>query len=57
MADYITDTGRAGVLRSGLDGAQDSPPSGLPGFRDERSVSSAVAPIDAHVHTTPVRAT
>jgi len=57
MADYITDTGLAAVLRSGLNGAQDTPSSSLPGFRDERSVSSAVAPIDAHVHTTPVRAT
>jgi hypothetical protein len=57
MADYITDTGLAAVLRSGLDGAQDTPPSSLPGFRDERPVSPAVAPIDAQVHTTPVRAT
>jgi hypothetical protein len=57
MADYITDTGLAAVLRSGLDGAQDTPPSSLPGFRDERPVSPAVAPIDAQVHTTSVRAT
>jgi len=57
MADYITDTGLAAVLRSGLDGAQDTPPSSLPGLRDERPVSPAVAPIDAQVHTTPVRAT
>jgi len=57
MPDYITDTGRAAVLRSGLDGAQDSIPSSLPGFCDQRPVSPAVAPIDAQVHTTPVRAT
>jgi len=57
MADYITDTGLAAVLRSGHDGAQDTPPSSLPGFRDERPVSPAVAPIDAQVHTTPLRAT
>jgi len=57
MADYITDTGLAAVPRSGLDGAQDTPPSGLPGFHDERPVSPAVAPIDAQVHLTPVRAT
>jgi len=57
MADYITDTGLAAVLRSGLDCAQDTPPSSLPGFRDERPPSPAVAPIDAQVHTTSVRAT
>ena len=57
MSDYITDTGLAAVVRSGLDGAQVPPPSSLPGFRDERPVSPAVAPIDAQVHTTPVRAT
>ena len=57
MGDYITDTGLAAVLHSGLDGAQDTHSSSLPGFRDERRVSTAVAPIDAQVHTTPVRAT
>jgi len=57
MADYITDTGLAAVLRSGLNGAKDTPPSSLCGFRDERPVSSGVAPIDAQVHTTLVRAT
>jgi len=57
MADYITDTGLAAVPRSGLDGAQYAPPSSLPGFQDERPVSPAVAPIDAQVHTTPVRVT
>jgi len=57
MADYITDTGLAAVLRSGIDGAQDTPPSSLPGFRDERPVSPAVSPINAQVHTTRVRAT
>jgi len=57
MADYITDTGLAAVLRSGLDGAQDTPPSSLAGFRDERPVSPAIAPIEAQVNTTPVRAT
>ena len=57
MADHITGTGLAAVLRSGLDGAQDTPRSSLPGFRDERPVSPAVAPIDAGVHTAPVRVT
>jgi len=57
MADYIRDTGVAAVLRSGLAGAQDTPPSSLPGFCDERRVSPAAAPIDAQVHKTPVRAT
>jgi len=57
MADYIPDTGLAAVLRLGLDGAPDTPPSSLPGFGDERPVSPAVAPIDAQVHTTPVRPT
>jgi len=57
MAAYITDTGLAAVLRSGLDGAQDTPSSSLPGFRDEQLVSLAVALIDAQVHTTPVIAT
>jgi len=57
MADYITDRGLGAVLRSGVDGAQDTPPSSLPGFRHKRPVSPAVAPIDVQVHTTPVRAT
>jgi len=57
MADYMTDTGLAAVLRSGLDGAQDIPPSSLPGFGDKLPVSPTVAPIDAQGHTTPVRVT
>jgi len=57
MADYITDTGLAAVLRSGLDGAQGTPSSSLPAFHDEAPVSPAVALIDAQVYTTPVRAT
>jgi len=57
MTDYITDTGLTAVLHQGLDGTQDTPPSSLPGFRDERLVSPAVAPIDAQVHTTPVTLT
>jgi len=57
MADYITDTGLPAVLPSGLDGAQVTPPSSLPGFCDERPVSLAVAPIYAQVQTTPVSAT
>jgi len=57
MADYITNTGVAAVLRSGLDGAEDPPPSTLPGFRHEHLVSPAVAPIDAQFDTTPVRVT
>ena len=47
MADYITDTGLATVLHSGLDGALDTPPSSLTGFRDKRPASPAIAPIDA----------
>jgi len=54
MADYSTDTGLAAVLRSGLDSAQDTPPSRLFRFCDKRPVSPVVAPIDAQVHTTPV---
>ena len=57
MADYITETGLAALLHSGLDGGQDTPPSSLPGFCDERTFSPTVAPIEAQVHTTPVRAT
>jgi len=57
MADYITDTGLAPLLRSGLDGGQDTPPSCLPRFRDEPPVSPAVAPLDGQVHTTPVSLT
>ena len=57
MADYITDTGLAAVLRSGLDGAQHTPSFSQPGFRDERPVFPAVAPIDEQVHTTLLRAT
>jgi len=57
MADYITDTGLAAVLLLGLHGAQDTPPSWIPGFGDECRVSPAVAPIDSQVQTTPVRAT
>jgi len=57
MADYITDTGLAAVVCSGLDGDKDTRSSSLPGFREECPVSPAVAPLDAQVHTTPVRAT
>jgi len=57
MADYITDTWLEAVLRSGVDGAQDTLPSTLPGFHDERPISPAVAPIHAQVQTTPLRAT
>jgi len=38
MADYITDTGQAAVLRSGVDRAQDTPPCSLLGFRDKHPV-------------------
>ena len=47
----------AAVLRSEHDVAQASPPTGLPVIRDEHPACPAVAPIDAHVHTTSVRAT
>jgi len=57
MADYITDTGLAAVLQWGLDGAQDTPSSSLSGLSDEHPVSPSIAPIDAQVHKTPVRAT
>jgi len=57
MPDYITDTKLPAVLHSGLNGSQDTPPSNLLGFRDERLVSPAFPPIDAQIHTTPVRAT
>jgi len=57
MAHYIRDTGLAAALRSGLDDAQDTRPSSLLGFRDECPVSSAVALLDAQIHTTLVRAT
>jgi len=57
IVDYIRDTGQAAVLRSGLDGAQDTPSASVPGFCDERPFSPAVAQIDAQVHTTPVTAT
>jgi len=57
MADYSTDTGLAALLLSGLNGAQDPPPSSLLRFPDERPISPAVAPIDVQVHTTPVRVT
>ena len=54
MANYISDTGLAAVLRAGLDVAQDTLPCSLPGFRDERPVSPAVTLIDPQVHTTSV---
>ena len=57
MAVYITDTWLAAVLHSGLDGAQDTPPSSLPGFHNKRPGSPAIAPIDVQVHTTLVRST
>jgi len=57
MADYLTDPGLAAVLRSGLDGAQDTPPSCLPGFRYEPPLSPAVTQLPAQVHTTPLRPT
>jgi len=56
-ADYIKDTGLAAVLRSGLNGAQETPPSSLPGFYDQRPVSPAIAPIHVLVQRTPLRET
>ena len=47
----------AAALHSEHDGAQDSPPTRLPVIRDQRLAFSAVAPIDAQVDTTSVRAT
>jgi len=55
MADYITDTWLAAVLRLDLNGAQDTPPSSLHRFRDKRPVSPAVVQLDAQVHTTLLR--
>jgi len=57
MADYITDTGLAAVLRLGLDGAKETPLSSLPRFHAKRSVSPEVPVIDVQVHITPMRAT
>jgi len=57
MGDYITDTGLAGVLRSGLHDAQDTPPASLPGFHDEHPISMALALIDAQVQRASVKAT
>ena len=57
MPDYITDTRLATVLRSGVDGPQDTRPSSLPRFREQSRVSPEVAPINAQVHTPPVRVT
>jgi len=57
MADYLTDTGLAAVRHSGLDGAQETPPSSLPRVPYQGPVSPAVPPMDAQSHTTPVRAT
>jgi len=47
----------AAALRSQHDGAQDSPPASLPVISDKRPPSPVIAPIDAQVHTTAVRAT
>jgi len=55
MADYTSDTGLAAVLCSGLNGAQDTPPSSLRGSRDERPAPLTIAPLDAEVHTSVVR--
>jgi len=57
MADYITDTRLAAVLLSGLDGGQDTPPCSLAGCLEELPLYPTVAPMDAQVNTTPVRAT
>ena len=57
MADYITDTGLPALLRSGLDGAQDTPHASLPGFHDEHPVFLALPAIDVQVHTMPLRVT
>ena len=38
------------MLRSGLDSAQDPPPSSLPRFREGRPVSPAIVPIDAQCY-------
>jgi len=48
---------QAAALHSEHDGAQDSPPTSLPVIRDESPAYPALAPIDAQVHTTSVRAT
>ena len=57
LAEYMTESGVAAVLRSGVDGGQDTPPSSLPENCDEYPVSAAVGAINAQVHTTLVEAT
>ena len=44
LAEYMTDSGVAAALRSGLDGGRDIPPSSLHLIRNERPASPAIAP-------------
>ena len=53
LAEYMTESGVAAELRSGLDGARDTPPSSLPVIHDERPASPAVAPEQAACATEP----
>ena len=53
LAEYMTDSGVAAALRSGLDAGRDPPPSSLPVIRDERPASLAVAPEQAARATEP----
>ena len=47
LAEYMTDSGAAAMLRSGVDSSRDTPSSSLPVNRDKCPVSPAVAAIDA----------
>ena len=53
LAEYMTDSGVAAALRSGLDGGRDTPPSSLAVIRDEGPASPAVAPKQAARTTEP----
>ena len=53
LAEYMTDSGVAAALRSGIHGGWDTPPSSLPVIRDERPASPAVTPEQAARATEP----
>jgi len=57
MPDYFRHTWREAVLRSGVDGGQETTHASQPGLSDEHPGAPAVAPSDAHVDPTPVRPT
>jgi len=57
VAEYITGTRRPTMLGSGCNGGHDTPRSSLSRSRQDCLVSPLVAPIDAQVYQTLVRAT